>query len=477
MKNIFRGAALWLLLATLDAGLVTAHAQGTSFFTYQGCLNNNGAPANGAYDFRFRMFDAITNGLTSGGVITLDSVGVSNGLFTVALGFNSSIFDGTPRWLEIGVGPGGTHAYTNLEPRQAVTPAPYAIFANMAGTLSGTLSSAQVTGTIPLTQLPASVVTNGASGVNITGTFSGDGSGLTGLPVTAPAYHLQQVALLKWWGVSSADNTVTVGAGPLGMCFDGANIWVANFGNGTVSKVNASTGATIATYGAAIETSGICFDGVSIWVASYFFNEVVKLNASTGAVIGFYNVGTHPYSVCFDGSSIWTANRDSTNVTKLNANTGAVIGTYSVGTLPSAVCFDGSSIWVANFGSGNVSKLNPTNGVVLGTYNAGTGPYGICFDGASIWVANYVSSNVMKLNASTGAVLGTYSVGTSPFGICFDGASIWVANLGSANVTKLNASTGVVLGTYNVGPSPSGICFDGASIWVSNFGSTNVTKL
>src|ERR1019366_6821776 len=101
MKNIFRGAALWLLLATLDAGLVTAHAQGTAF-TYQGRLNNNGAPANGAYDFRFRMFDAITNGLTSGGVITLDSVGVSNGLFTVALGFNSSIFDGTPRWLEIG---------------------------------------------------------------------------------------------------------------------------------------------------------------------------------------------------------------------------------------------------------------------------------------------------------------------------------------------------------------------------------------
>jgi YVTN family beta-propeller protein len=469
MKNIFRGAALWLLLATLDAGLVTAHAQGTAF-TYQGRLNNNGAPANGAYDFRFRMFDAITNGLTSGGVITLDSVGVSNGLFTVTLGFNSSIFDGTPRWLEIGVGPGGTHAYTNLEPRQAVTPTPYAIFANTASNLSGTLSSAQVTGTIPLTQLPASVVTNGASGVNITGTFSGDGSALTGL---AAGHNLQQVALLKW-GVSSANNTFGVGAAPLGICFDGTSIWVASF-NGTVTKLNASTGAV--TYGAGIESTAICFDGANIWVASYFINSVFKLNPSTGAGVGSYNVGTQPYGMCFDGANIWVANRGSTNVTKLNASTGAVIGTYTVGLLPSAVCFDGSSIWVANFGSGNVSKLNPTNGVVLGTYNVGTDPYGICFDGASIWVANYGSANVMKLNPSTGAVLGTYNVGTTPFGICFDGASIWVANLGSNNVTKLNASTGVVLGTYNVGPSPSGICFDGASVWVSNFGSTNVTKL
>jgi len=36
-------------------------------------------------------------------------------------------------------------------------------------------------GTIPLAQLPAGVITNGASGVSISGSFTGNGGGLTNL--------------------------------------------------------------------------------------------------------------------------------------------------------------------------------------------------------------------------------------------------------------------------------------------------------
>ena len=41
-----------------------------------------------------------------------------------------------------------------------------------------------VTGAIPLAQLPSSVVTNGASGINITGTFSGNGAGVTNVDLS-----------------------------------------------------------------------------------------------------------------------------------------------------------------------------------------------------------------------------------------------------------------------------------------------------
>jgi YVTN family beta-propeller protein len=467
MKNkLFALWALTLLCAFNNFQLSTAHAQGTAF-TYQGRLNDGASGANGTYDVSFALYDALTVGTQQEPILTNSATAVSNGLFAVTLDFGNQ-FTGANRWLEIGVRTNGNGTFSTLSPRQKITPTPYAIYANSA-------SAAGLIGVLPAAQLPASVVTNGASGVSLNGAFSGDGSGLTGLPVAAPANRLQQVALLKWWGASSADNTVNVGAAPLGMCFDGANVWVANWGNGTLTKLSVN-GANLGTYGVGVEAAAVCFDGTSIWVVSYLNNFAAKLNPGTGAGTA-YTVGTHPYSICFDGANIWTANRDGTNVTKLNPNTGAVIGTYTVGLLPSAVCYDGASIWVANFGSGNAMKLNPTNGVVLGTYNVGIDPYGICFDGTSIWVANYGSANVMKLNPSTGTVLGTYNVGTNPFGICFDGASIWVANMGSANVTKLNASTGAVLATYNVGPSPSGICFDGFNIWVSNFGTTNVTKL
>src|SRR5947209_5987395 len=50
-------------------------------FTYQGHLLNQGFPANGSYEFRFTLFDALTSGDAVASPITNSVVTVSNGLF------------------------------------------------------------------------------------------------------------------------------------------------------------------------------------------------------------------------------------------------------------------------------------------------------------------------------------------------------------------------------------------------------------
>jgi len=42
------------------------------------------------------------------------------------------------------------------------------------------------------------------------------------------------------------------GQSPLGVAFDGANIWTANFGDGTVSKLRASDGKKLGTFTRAV---------------------------------------------------------------------------------------------------------------------------------------------------------------------------------------------------------------------------------
>jgi hypothetical protein len=104
-------------------------------FTYQGRLSNSGAAANGAYDFRFRLYDAPGGGLQIGPTVTQTAVLVNNGLFTVALDFGA-VFDATALYLEIAVSPASGGNYTPLSPRQALTPAPYAHYASQAGALT-----------------------------------------------------------------------------------------------------------------------------------------------------------------------------------------------------------------------------------------------------------------------------------------------------------------------------------------------------
>lgn len=117
----------------------TALAQGSAF-TYQGKLTEAGNPANGNYDMQFKLFNTPTvgTGTQQGSTITNPSVQVAAGIFTVTLDFGSNVFDGTARYLEIGVRPAGSpNPYTVLSPRQQITSSPYAIQTLNAQQLGG----------------------------------------------------------------------------------------------------------------------------------------------------------------------------------------------------------------------------------------------------------------------------------------------------------------------------------------------------
>jgi hypothetical protein len=99
-------------------------------FTYQGELQDQGRPANGAYDFSFRLLDGADPGTASqvGSPVAVDNVDVSDGIFTVELDFGAGPFSGEARWLEISVARHGGTLIT-LAPPQPLTPVPTALYA------------------------------------------------------------------------------------------------------------------------------------------------------------------------------------------------------------------------------------------------------------------------------------------------------------------------------------------------------------
>jgi len=129
--------ALALLLAVIAGA---THAQGPgpgdevstqatlmgTAFTYQGQLNAGGEPVNDDCDMAFRLYDDPNVGSQVGSAIAR-TVPISDGLFTVGLDFGGDVFTGDARWLGIRVKCGGDGDFTTLTPRQALTPAPYAL--------------------------------------------------------------------------------------------------------------------------------------------------------------------------------------------------------------------------------------------------------------------------------------------------------------------------------------------------------------
>ncbi len=132
------------LHASIAASLVLAGhalAQPTAF-TYQGELTQNGTPANGLHDMRFRLYSAATAGVQVGATVCADNVQVVNGKFTATIDLGASFTSTGQRFLEVDVRQDSaqdctnTAGYSTLSPRTPVTAAPTATYANQATSLT-----------------------------------------------------------------------------------------------------------------------------------------------------------------------------------------------------------------------------------------------------------------------------------------------------------------------------------------------------
>lgn len=132
MKRMLNVFGSWTVAAALASS--AAGASLGSGFTYQGQLRQSGTPANGEFDFQFRLLDGPA-GSPLGAPVVVEDWPVDDGLFTTNLDFGAAAFtSGQALWLEVSVRPGASvGAYTTLSPTQALTAAPFALYALNGG--------------------------------------------------------------------------------------------------------------------------------------------------------------------------------------------------------------------------------------------------------------------------------------------------------------------------------------------------------
>lgn len=203
-----------IALLGLLSGIVTAEPLGSGF-NYQGRLTDGTNAAGGSFDFRMTLYDAATNGSQVGSISMNGSTPVENGYFDVWLDWDDDLdpaFAGEARWLEIGVRPtGDTNDFTILNPRQPITPTPYALYAISAGT-------AAIAG----------------SATNFSGSVSGDVSGPQGATrvTSVGGQPAADVAL----GVNAANSATSSGL---------PNTIVKRDGSGSFSAVSVTVGGSL----------------------------------------------------------------------------------------------------------------------------------------------------------------------------------------------------------------------------------------
>ena len=287
----------------------------------------------------------------------------------------------------------------------------------------------------------------------------------------------RRAALDQFWTTQNATvlGLTTVGIDPQLLRSDGADIWVANQGGNSVSRVRASDGKRLETWTGATSAYGVLVAMGRILVTGQTSpGNLYRIDPTqpAGAVTTVSsNLGLSPEGLAFDGVRVWTANlAGSVSIVTPGATIPWTVTTVTSGFSGLAgALYDGATIWITDESAGTLLKLDSA-GVVLQTVTVGQDPENPVFDGTSIWVPNYGSNSVSVVRASSGAVLRTLTGGlTNPFSAAFDGERVAITNSGGDSVSLWKAADLTSLGSFATGPttSPHGACSDGVNFWIS----------
>jgi hypothetical protein len=404
---------------------IAAHGQGTAF-AYEGQFDVAGSPVTGVYDFQFTLYDAGTNGDLIAGPVTLPAVTVNNGVYLVSLNFGSAL-NGAPLWLESDERATGSQgAYTPIVPRQELTPVPYAVFAETASNLSGTISSGGLAGTYTnsVTFYSASGTFNGS----FSGTISGNGNGLTSLNAANLTGTVPGNSLSGPYGSAiTFSNALDIFAGK--MIGDGSGL-----SNLTYAHLTGPLPSTVITN---FQTTAD-LDGTFYGYLGGNGSAITSLNATnlTGNVPSKSLAGTYTNTVTISNT--------------LNIFVGKMIGDGSSltnlpvgGVLPAAIVTNNETgVTLSGAFSGNgvgLTSLNATNltgsapsGALAGTYSNAL----IVSNASDIFAGKMIGDGSGLTNLPIGGVLPSGIITNNEAGVTLGGSFSGNGNL----LTSLNAT-------------------------------------
>jgi virginiamycin B lyase len=230
-------------------------------------------------------------------------------------------------------------------------------------------------------------------------------------------------------------------------------VWTSNIAGGSVSRIDPSTNAIVATipvwptntgcFGDASTTcsapTGIAITPGAVWVALHHEWKVARIDPATNKVVatvslGAGSAGAGPSHVVGVGASVYAVGNDPTTHTRLllRIDPGATTAS-TVAELPDGFgCDDeaalGEHVWFALRGcdGASVSDTDSGTGAVVGTVDVGGAPFAIESGAGAIWVTTS-RSELLRIDPASHAITGRLSVPAGPTELTADEQAVWLA--------------------------------------------------
>jgi YVTN family beta-propeller protein len=298
-----------------------------------------------------------------------------------------------------------------------------------------------VSATIPVGVYPLDVTID-PTGVWVTNSLFGSLSRID--PVSNTVLSVSQLNVDSTAGIEG----ITSGFGSLWVTvvrFDDLGSTVP----GSVIRVDPATGSAI---GAPIAVGkgpfGIAASAEAIWVSNYLDGTVSRIDPITNAVVATIPVGDSPFGIAAGFGSIWVANVNDGKVHRIDPATNLAATSVQTRQSVTGIAIGAGAVWVSYCGCGGeqglVSRIDPATNMVTAAVPVGVSPGLLAFGGGFIWVAVDGDTSIVQLDPATNTVRKRVAVGAKTFGIAASDHAVWAVHPNQSSAVLDVSSLGTV---------------------------------
>ena len=279
--------------------------------------------------------------------------------------------------------------------------------------------------------------------------------------------------------VGTIDARIPVGDSPAGVGLEGDFAWVANEGDGTLTRIDLKTqrprGKPIPV---GKNPRAVATRAGSVWVANFGGGSVTRVDADSGRILQTIPVGRGPIDIAVGRESVWVSTEEA-RVVRIDASSGKVIdrdiGVKAQGALDLGL----GRLWIADRIEGTLRVYFIKDGLISNDpLSLGDAPSDIAVGPRFAWAAVAGDGVIRRVPISGESGERVIETAGRPEVLGVSKQGIWVADSERETLYRISRKTGRPLGTpIKVSEDPSGIAVGREAVWVTSAVTDSVLRV
>jgi DNA-binding beta-propeller fold protein YncE len=271
--------------------------------------------------------------------------------------------------------------------------------------------------------------------------------------------------------------SVRVGGGPTWLASGAGSLWVANYGNASVQRIDPQRNVVTARIDPLMDPYGVAYGAGSAWASSFDKTSVSRIDPATNRVVALVDVGgAEQAGLLATDDAVWVALYGEGEVVRISPSTNSVAARIHVGGRPEDVAAYAGALWVPNE-NGTLARIDPqTNTVVATIQGAGADPDNALGCAGKVWTTNLRGPIIVGVDPVRNRVATKIRVGTGSVGLAC-GKSLWTANYVTGSALRISLRTHKLTGRSQIGIKARAVDLTYGSVWFANQGSGTITRV